>query len=275
MPFFERLNDISIGSISLGLIVSSAVILVICLITMTILNRLAGRALEKSKLEKGLKNFIKSVLKISLWFFTVVIVADNLGISTTSLVAVFSVVGLAFSLSVQNIMSNLFSGVTILATKPFKSGDYVELSGVSGSIDSIGLFHTTLKTPDNQLIYVPNSDVTSSKIINYSHEPLRRVELKICAAYGCSTNDVKTALYDVMAGESRLLSDPAPFAALLSYKENGVEYVLRAWVNREDYWPVHFALNENIREAFAKRGITIPCSRVDVNIVGENAPVED
>ena len=265
--FFGKLSGIYLGTLSLSSILSAIVIFIICLIVTRILSKVLGKAMEKSKLEKGLKSFILSAIRIGLWAIVIVIVAESLGIPTASLVAVLSVAGLALSLAIQGIASNLFSGVTVLATKPFVSGDYVELGGVSGTVHAVGLFHTTILTVDNKLIYVPNSDVTSSKIINYSHEPKRRVDITVNVAYDSPIEEVKAALTELMEGDARILHDPAPFVSILSYKGSTVEYVIRAWVNTADYWDVYFALNEGLLPALAKHGCEMSYDHVNVHMV--------
>ena len=193
--------------------------------------------------------------------------ANALGINTTSLVALVSVAGLALSLSVQNVMSNLFSGITLLIAKPFASGDFVEVAGKTGIIKAVGLFYTQLDTLDNVAISIPNGDVTAGSVINYSHEPLRRVDRTFTASYESSTEDVKAAIEAAIAKDERILSDPAPFVRLLEYKGSTVEYVVRVWCKNADYWDVYFNLNENVRESFAEKGVKFSYEHVNVHIV--------
>jgi len=263
----QFLQTVMLGSISLYTLLSAVVVFIVCLILIKILTRIFSRALEKSKLEKGVITFIQRAIKIALWALAIVIVAGTLGIPTASLVAVISVAGLALSLSVQGIFSNVFSGITVFLTRPFKSGDFVEVSGMSGTVKDVGLFHTTILTIDNKLIYVPNSEVTSSKIVNYSSQPLRRVDLTFCVSYDNDVDSVKAALLATAATTDKVLDTPAAEAHLLSYKENTVEYVLRAWCNSDDYWDVYFALNENVSRGFARAGVKLSYSHVNVHMV--------
>jgi small conductance mechanosensitive channel len=179
------------------------------------------------------------------------------------------VAGLALSLSVQDTMSNLFAGVTLLTVRPFVAGNYVELSGIAGTVRSVGLFYTVLSTVDNKAVFVPNSEVTSAKLINYSREPTRRVDLYFCADYDDPTERVKSALLEAAQADSRVLRDPAPFAGINAYKDGAVEYTLRVWVGAPDYLGVFFALNESVRETFAKRGVTMSCPHVNVRVLRE------
>lgn len=267
MDIFSSLSDIYLGSLSLSSILSAIVIFIVCLIVIKIVSKIVGKALERSKLEKGLRSFVSSAVKIALWAVVVIIVAGSLGIDTASLVAVLSVAGLALSLAVQDIAANLFSGVTILATKPFVSGEYVSINGVEGSVESIGLFHTTMLTTDNKIIYVPNKEVTANKIVNFSHEPLRRVDITVGVSYDSPMENVKTALSELMAADERIVKDPAPFVGVLSYKASNIEYVMRAWVNSADYWGVFFALNEATLAALEKHGCAMSYDHVNVHIV--------
>jgi small conductance mechanosensitive channel len=265
--FFDSLDSIYIGKMSLSTLLYAVVIFIICLVLIRIIMHFVNRLLGKSKIENGLKSFIRSALKVGLWVLVVVIVADCLGIPSASLIAVLSVAGLALSLALQSILSNLFSGITVLATKPFTSGDYVELGGVSGTVKSVGLFYTLLGTIDNKLIYIPNSDVTASKITNFTREPLRRLDMTFEVSYVNSTESVKSALAEVIAAESRILPDPPPQIVLNSFKESSVEYVIRAWVNSNDYWDIYYRMNEQVRESFSRNSISIAYPNVNIRVV--------
>ena len=223
-----------------------------------------GRA---NKIDGTLKGFIHSAVKIILWILTGIIVAGALGIPTTSLVALISIAGLALSLSVQNILSNLFSGLTLLVSKPFKSGDYVEVGGRNGIIKSVGLFYTQLNTLDNVSINIPNSDVTGTTVINYSREPLRRVDRVFSASYESSTENVKAAVFEAISRDEKILRDPAPFVRLSEYKDSCIEYTVRVWCKCADYWDVFFNLNENVRDCFAEKGVEMTYNHMNVHIL--------
>ena len=264
----NSLAGISIGTLALSSILSAVLVLVVCLIVMRILMKLVDKLLEKSKkLDGTLKGFVRSVAKTVLWILTVLIVAQALGIPTTSLVAVVSIAGLALSLSLQNILSNLFSGLTLLVTKPFTAGDFVEVAGKSGTVKTVGLFYTQLDTLDNVAISIPNGDVTSSAVNNYSREPLRRVDRVFTVGYENDTETVKAAVLEAVARDSRILSDPAPFVRLLEYKGSTVDFVVRVWCKGADYWDVYFDLNENVREIFAAHNVSFSYDHVNVHVV--------
>ena len=192
---------------------------VICFVAMKLILKLVDRLLGKAnKLDGTLKGFIRSAANILLWIILAVIVAGALGIPTSSMVALISIAGLALSLSVQNILANLFSGLTLLVTKPFKAGDYVEVAGKAGIVKTVGLFYTQMDTLDNVAISIPNSDITGSSVNNYSSEPLRRVDLTFNASYDCSTDEVKAAILDAISkGPGGLQMEAAPEATLAVY----------------------------------------------------------
>ena len=265
---FDTLKQLSIGSLSLSGILSAILIFVICLIVIKIVTGVVNKALSKSKkMDKTLQGFVSSSVKAVLWAIAVIIVANAVGINTSSLVALVSVVGLALSLSVQNVLSNLFSGLTLLITKPFQAGDFVEIAGKSGLVKTLGLFYTQLDTLDNVAVSIPNADVTGASISNYSHEPLRRVDRTFTTSYECTTEEVKAAIFDAIARDERILADPAPFVRLIDYKGSTVEYVVRVWCKSADYWDVYFNLNENVRESFAAKGVKFSYEHVNVHIV--------
>lgn len=265
---YGALGRIRIGSMALSTLISAVLTFITCFIVMQIilktLERILGRA---NKIDGTLKGFIHSAVKIVLWILTGIIVAGALGIPTTSLVALISIAGLALSLSVQNILSNLFSGLTLLVSKPFKSGDYVEVGGRNGIIKSVGLFYTQLNTLDNVSINIPNSDVTGTTVINYSREPLRRVDRVFSAAYESSTENVKAAVFEAISRDEKILRDPAPFVRLSEYKDSCIEYTVRVWCKCADYWDVFFNLNENVRDCFAEKGVEMTYNHMNVHIL--------
>ena len=265
---YGALGRIRIGSMALSTLISAVLTFITCFIVMQIilktLERVLGRA---NKIDGTLKGFIHSAVKIVLWILTGIIVAGALGIPTTSLVALISIAGLALSLSVQNILSNLFSGLTLLVSKPFKSGDYVEVGGRNGIIKSVGLFYTQLNTLDNVSINIPNSDVTGTTVMNYSREPLRRVDRVFSAAYESSTENVKAAVFEAISRDEKILRDPAPFVRLSEYKDSCIEYTVRVWCKCADYWDVFFNLNENVRDCFAEKGVEMTYNHMNVHIL--------
>lgn len=266
----RALAGFTLGTLALGRLFPALLTFIICLIAMKLITTLAMKLLSKSsRLDEALRGFIRSAIKIVLWLLTAIIVADTLGIPTTSLVALFSVAGLALSLSVQNIMANLFSGITLLMTRPFAVGDFVDVAGQSGSIKSIGLFYTVIATGDNKVISIPNSTITGSTVVNYNTETLRRVDMVFSASYDDSSEKVKAAIMEAVFEDSRIFTEPEPFVGLKEYKASSIDYLLRIWCKSEDYWNIYFALNENVRESFRRNGVTMTYEHINVHMVKE------
>ena len=264
----EKIGSITIGTMALSSIFSAILTFLVCIIAMKLLMKLVDKVLAKAtKLDGTLVGFIRSAARILLWILTVIIVAGALGIPTSSMVAIISIAGLALSLSIQNILSNLFSGLTLLVTKPFRAGDYVEVAGKAGVVKTIGLFYTMMDSLDNVAISIPNGDITGSTINNYSAEPLRRVDMVFSASYDSSTEDVKAAIGDAIARDSRILPAPAPFVRLSAYKDSVIDYVVRVWCKGSDYWDVYFDLNENVRECFAAKGVEMSYNHMNVHMM--------
>lgn len=262
----ENIAAIKLGPITLGTLVEAVVAILVSYIIIHIVTLLLHRALNKVKRPSTLSSFFESAVKIALWALAIIIIADLLGIPTASLLAGVGVVGLALSLSVQNIISNLFSGVTLLVTKPFEAGNVVEISGKMGAVKRVGLFYTVLVTLDNVCISIPNGDVTAAAVTNYSREPIRRVEQFYCAAYSVPTDTVKAAILEAARADDRILKDPAPFASIRDYKDSSIEYVARVWCRGQDYWDVLFALNEHVRQKFHEHGVEMTYNHLNVHL---------
>ncbi len=266
--FFDTIKAFQIGSISLSNLLSALLIFVICLIVIKIITTVVGKALDKSKkIDNTLRGFVTSAIKAALWVIALIIVANALGIDTASLVAVVGIIGLALSLSVQNILSNLFSGLTLLITKPFASGDFVEIAGKTGIVKTVGLFYTQLNTLDNIAVSIPNGDVTAACVNNYSREDLRRVDQYFCAAYTEDTEKVRAAILEAAAADEKILQDPAPFVRIFEYEGSMIKYVCRVWCKSADYWDVFFGMNERVRESFARNDVKLSFQNVNVRIL--------
>ena len=257
----------ALGTSGAKSVLSAIITFLICLIAVNCVTKITDKLLDRSKLDGALKGFVRTAVKIVLWALAIVIVAGALGIPTASLVAVISIAGLALSLSVQNIMSNLFSGITLLITKPFGEGDLVDIGANNGTIKSIGLFYTVIDTLDNRYVSIPNSDVTAASIVNYSREPLRRGDLTFNTSYDAKTEDVRAAILEAAKEDSKIKADPEPFIVIGQYKDSTVEYIVRVWCDNADYWDVYFGMNERVRESFTRNGIALSYPRVNVHMM--------
>ncbi len=239
--------------------------LVIGALAIRIVMKIIRLTLEKSKLEKAAHSLITSLAKAAMYIVLVLIVASTLGIDVTSIVALASVLTLALSLALQNMVSNIIGGFTILYTHPFHSGDYVEIAGQGGTVQEINMTYTMLATPDNKLISIPNSAVVAAQIVNYSASETRRVEVVVSASYTVPTQKVIDAL--VLAGTvDNVLLDPAPMAVVSGYGESAINYSLRVWVKSADYWDVYFNVNQRVKNIFDEQGIAMTYPHLNVHL---------
>lgn len=228
--------------------------------------KFAKKMVEKSTLPKSSHVFACTAIKVILYFIVILIICSHLGIDITSLVAAFSIVGVAFSLSIQSSLSNVMSGITLLFTKQFSVDDYIEAGGVSGTVMSIGISHCKLKTPDNKEIYVPNSTIVSEKIINYSTEVNRRVDITIGVSYSEDIDKVKNALMSVVDSTPEVLKKEAIFVGITAYQASSIDYTIRVWVKNSDYWNAYLPMLEKIKRVFDEQKIEIPYNKLDVHI---------
>ena len=239
----------SVGSFLLVTVLPLAIILVAGILLIQLAIKLLRKALVKAKLEKVAGNLIVTLIQIILYGLLCLILAAKMGIDVTGIVALASVLTLAVSLAVQTLLTNVISGFTLLYTKPFRAGDYVEVGGQAGSVKSIGLTYTELTTPDNKNIFIPNSAVTAAEIVNYTVLGTRRVEITVTASYDSPIDGVLEALKEAAQVETRL-PDKEPFVAVKNYGESAIEYVLHIWSTADDYWTTLFDVNKRIKEVF-------------------------
>ena len=242
---------------ALAYFLTKALLIVVCIIVVMAASAVFGGALRRSKLEKGVAGFLKSAINVVLWGIAILIVAESFGIPVNSLIAALGVAGLALSLSVQNLLSNLFAGVQIISTRPFSVGDVVDAAGVSGTVAEVRLFHTKLKTVDNRVILVPNGQITAATVTNYSTEPERRLEMRFPVSAEAEPEAARGAILGAASANAGVLAEPVPFAALDSFREGRAEYILRVWTKNPDYWTVNFELNEAVPAALRKNGIPL------------------
>lgn len=241
------------------------ILLVIGVLAIRLIGKLLKKALEKSKLEKAAHVLITSLVQTALYILLGLTVASSLGIDVTSIVALASVLTLALSLALQNMVANIIGGFTILYTQPFHSGDYVEIAAQSGTVQEINMSYTKLTTPDNKVISIPNSAVVAAEIVNYSAEETRRVDVAVSASYDVPTQKVIDAL--ALAGTvDNVLLNPAPQAVITAYGESAIQYSLRVWVKTADYWDVYFLVNQRVKQIFDEQGISMTYPHLNVHI---------
>lgn len=263
----HEIMELSILGLSVRQILSTILLIIILLAVVKILNRFFSTAIEKLKVGKSLHTFLKSIIRIVLYCIAGLIVADSLNINVSSLVALFSVASLAVSLAIQGTLTNVASGVTILISKPFVVGDYVEIGAVSGTVSDITLLHTHLTTTDNKLIYIPNSDVSAAQITNYTYMDTRRVDLTFNASYDADPEKVKAVLQDVVNHTEGVLQEPKPLIHVMQYQNSSISYVVRVWAKTQDYWDVYFALTEDVKRCFDEAGIEMTYDHLNIHVL--------
>ncbi|MBR7122733.1 MAG: mechanosensitive ion channel family protein [Oscillospiraceae bacterium] len=241
------------------------IILALGILVMHVINRIVSRALKRSRLEKAAHSLVKTLTRTVMSVLLALMVASAMGIDVTGIVALASVLTLAVSLALQNMLGNVIGGFTLIYTHPFRSGDFVEIAGQSGTISEIGMAYTKLITADNKIISIPNNAVVSAEIVNYSATGTRRVEIKVSASYDADAKQVVALLLQA-ADIPGVLEDPAPFAALSNYGDSSIEYTLRVWTATEDYWTVYFRILADIKPLFDRAGVEMTYPHLNVHL---------
>lgn len=257
----------TLKGLSLGGILKILVLAVVLFAIIRLLNGLFEKFIQRSKIDKSLHGFLRATVKIVLYFLAAMILAGSLSIDVTSLIALLSVAGLALSLAVQGVLSNLAGGIVILTTKPLRVGDYVSVGTQEGTVEEIGMTYTKLITWDRRIIYIPNSTVTSSNVVNYTVGGKRRVDITITASYDCPIETVKAALRDAAASVSLLLPQEPIFARVTGYQESAIEYALKGWCREEDYWDAYYDLLEAVKVSFDRVGVQMSYPHLNVHMV--------
>ena len=229
------------------------------------------RMLTKADVEPIIIGFVGSMTYIALLAFVVIAALGQLGIQTTSFIAILGAAGLAVGLALQGSLANFAAGFLMIIFRPFKVGDFIEGAGVAGVVEAIQIFTTTLKTGDNKTIIVPNAKLSGDNIINYSAKETRRVDMTVGVAYDADLSKVKEVLMDIIGKEGRIHSDPAPQVAVAELADSSVNLVVRAWTDTGDYWAVKCDMTESIKNRFDEAGIGIPFPQRDIHIVSGGA----
>ena len=228
--------------------------------------RVTERYLRKRAMDELIIRFATNILAWTLLFLVIIAALSQLGIDTTAFIALLGAAGLAVGLALQDSMKNFASGVLLIIFRPFTTGHFIEAAGTSGSVESITLFTSTLRTPDNRSVIVPNGEIYSNTITNYSALPTRRVDMTFGIGYDDDLRKAKELLHQIIAAEPRILADPAPLIAVSELGESSVNFAVRPWVQTADYWDVFFAITEQVKLAFDDHGISIPYPQMDVHV---------
>ena len=263
----EEVMQKSWGKMTLEQLFTSLIILVACLVAAKLILALTRRLAGRSKMDDRVRRYILGGVKAMLYVVVILIVAQSLGIPVTSLIALVSVFGLAVSLAIQDVLSNVAGGMVILFSKPFSIGDYIETTDGEGTVVEISLTHTKLDTYGGQRVMLPNKAVVAGKIINYSARGIRRVDHTVTASYDDATEAVRAACLRAVARTPHVLEDPAPAAVLTAYKESAVEYHVRFWADIDHFWDAYSFSLEEIRRCFAEDGLTMTYNHLNVHIL--------
>ena len=236
------------------------------------IRKMLHRLFEKRNTEKAIASFVESLTSIALMVILVIITVGTLGINTTSLAALLAAGGMAIGMALSGTVQNFAGGLMILVFKPFNAGDFIETeNGYSGTVTDVNIFSTKLTTTDNRMIIIPNGTLSNGTVNNYSMNTMRRIEWLVGVEYGTSAEDVKAALKAIVDAEKRILyketgAPENPLIAVNALKDSAVEYVVRVWVKKEDYWPVFYMLNENIYTILPQKGINFPFPQMDIHL---------
>ncbi len=228
--------------------------------------KVIGTVLRGQGMDEILVSFLCSILRWTLLLFVIIAALSQLGINTTSLVALLGAAGLAIGLSLQSSLANFASGVMLIIFRPFTKGDFVEAGGATGVVDTISIFTTTMTTPDNKEVIVPNGAIIGGNITNYSARPTRRVDMVFGISYDDDMRKAKDILQDIIAADRRVLSEPAPVITLGELADSSVNFLVRPWVNAEDYWDVLWETTEAVKLRFDEAGISIPYPQMDIHL---------
>ncbi|WP_462247508.1 mechanosensitive ion channel family protein [Ekhidna sp.] len=247
-------------------VVVALITLIIGLWIIGIMTRGIGKAMDKRNVDPSLAPFLKSLIGTIFKVMLFVSVIGMVGVEATSFVAILGAAGLAVGLALQGTLQNFAGGVIILLLKPFKVGDVIDAAGYIGSVHSIQIFNTFLKTPDNKTIIIPNGTLANSSMTNYSSEPRRRVDWTFGVGYGDDTQKTRDTLMELINADERILKDPEPFIAVSELADSSVNFVVRVWVEGADYWGVFFEMNEKVYNKFNEVGLNIPYPQMDVHV---------
>mgnify|MGYP001817161179 FL=1 len=247
-------------------IVFAIIILIIGRWVARLFSKLIQRVMKKQDVDETLRSFAGNMIYYALLTFVVLAALGQLGIQTTSFIAVIGAAGLAIGLALQGSLANFASGFLMIMFRPFKVGDLIEGAGVMGTVESLQIFTTQLRTPDNKKIIVPNASLTGDNIINWSATGTRRVDMVFGIGYDDDIDKAKQLIAEILAADERVLKDPAPQVAVSELADSSVNFVARPWAKTGDYWGVFFDTTEAVKKRFDAEGISIPYPQSDVHL---------
>ena len=266
----KQILNTAVGGYSLSKILSALVTLLVCLIAVRLIMKVVTRLLSRmQKVNERLQKVILTSLKTLLYLLTIIITAEALGINTSSLTAIMSVLTLGVTLAAEDILGNVAGGLVILFSHPFSLGDEIEVGGTTGTVREISLTHTKIETPDGQIVLQPNREMSSSKIINFTVLGRRRIVYKVTASYDAPTDEVKQACMDAVLAFPAVLKEPTPTVYLSNYGASSIEYTIRCWTAADAYWDTYFKMYERLRNTFAKHNVEMSYDHLNIHVVPE------
>ncbi len=228
--------------------------------------RILDRSFERRNVDLSLRNFLRSMIKVVMTILVILAAIQTLGVNTSSFLAIFASAGLAVGMALSGTLQNFAGGVILLLLRPYRIGDFITAQGQSGTVKAIGLFSTQLSTPDNRIIYVPNSAISSSIVDNYSQPTTRRVDWKVSISYGDDIDVVRKEILAMLTQDKRVLNDPAPIVVLAELSNSAVILSVRAWAANADYWDLFWDINERIYKELPQKGIHFPYPQMDIHV---------
>lgn len=249
-----------------GRFIVAALIIIAGFVLSGMLSRSMVRRLDKRSIDNAVVSFLAGIVRTIVVIASLLMALSHVGIQTTSFIAVLGAAGLAVGLALQGSLSNFASGVIIMINRPFRSGDYVDAGGIGGTVMNIELFQTVLHTPDNKVVIVPNSEITNSPITNFSRLPTRRVDFVIGVSYSADLKKTREVLLQIIDEDDRVLPEPAPRVSVNELADSSVNFIVRPWVNSQDYWPLYWEMLEKIKIRLDENGIGIPFPQMDVHL---------
>lgn len=248
---------------------SLALAIIVAIVGLLLIKKLVkiiGRQVEKSKLDNTLKPFVMSLVSGILKVLLAISVVGILGVETSSFVAVLAAGSFAIGLAFQGSLANFAGGILLLIVRPIDVGDYIEADSYSGSVEAINILNTSLVTPDNKVIYIPNSNLSNTNITNYSVKETRRVDWTIGVAYEEDEERVKALLKDIINAHPLVFKDPEPFVRMSNHGDSSVDFTLRAWTKAEDYWTLYYDILEEVKKRFDQEEISMPYPQMDIHM---------
>ena len=259
------MNAYQIPRLIFNIFLALVVLIVGCIIVKRVVKNIENGKLFK-RVNKTVRTFLRHLIAVALYVVIAVAVVAILGFDMSALSALIASCGLTVGLALQGGLSNIAGGIMLVIFKPFEIGDYVESLGTAGTVVDIGLFYSTLTTPDNKKVVVPNGTISNNVIVNYSTHETRRIDFDFSIAYSADIDTARKVLYACAKADEKILNDPEPAVMIASHDENGITIKLRVWVKNEDYWDVYFPMYEQVKRSFDEYGIEIPYPHLNVTI---------